>query len=133
MSAPLQIAAALAADSALAALVGTGVYPGELPPEAALPAVVYSAVGLGEGPVTHDSEGGWERPRFQFDCWCTTYAGAWSLAGALKTALRESDLGARIVGQLDLSEPATGSWRVVVDATVWTETEEYEDTLPAGS
>lgn len=119
MSTPALILAAVA-------VVDANVYALRLPqgdPDdvtAHLPAVVFAEVAYAEGPFSHDGLSGWDRPRWQFDCWAETYAGARELAADVQDALRTSDLGARIVGRLDLPEPDLGLFRVVVDATLWT-------------
>lgn len=106
------------------AAVEANVYALHMPPAADgptnLPAVVFSEVGYAEGPFSHDGLSGWDRPRWQFDCWATSYATARDLATEVQETLRGSDLGARIVGRRDLSEPELDLFRVVVDATLWT-------------
>lgn len=131
MTSPLQLRAALAADLSLAAMVSERIMPSPLEDGTELPAVSYSIVGQAPGPVSHDSDGGWERPRVRCDCWGAGYGQAWDLAGLVKAALRESDMCARIVMQLDMPEPeatvrlaegnAVRVHRVIVDASLWTE------------
>lgn len=115
---------------------GVGLYYGSLPaadPADAtgrLPAVVFTEVGYIEGPVSRDSYGGWDRPRWQLDCWAETYLSARELAAEVQDAMRASDLGARLVGRMDYPEPDTGLYRVVLDYAVWTPLETPE---PPGS
>lgn len=110
--------------------IAAGVYAQQMPPAASknvqLPAVVFHEVAYVEGPHSHDGLSGWDRPRWQFDCWAETYAAARMLAAEVQTALRASDLGARIVGRIDMPEPGLDLYRVVVDATLWTPAEETE-------
>lgn len=134
MSAPADIYTALAADPGLVALIGTRLYHGSLPESKAnevgarFPCVVFRAVSLAEAPESHDGLSGWERPRYQFDCWGqqddedSAAAVAWAVADALKAALRGSAaLLGRVANALDLPEPQTRLHRVVVDAILWTE------------
>lgn len=133
MTSPEQIRAALLADAELAVLVAARIHCGSLPAEATLPAIVVSAAGLGEGPVSRDSRGGWERPRISCHCWAaqsdgvSAYGRAWQLAEAVKAALCASSLGARIISHVDLPEPEADLHRVVVDAACWTLIETREE------
>jgi hypothetical protein len=102
------------------ATVEAAVYSQHLPPGATLPCLVISEVAYAEGPFSRDGLSGWDRPRWQFDCWAETYQAARTLATEVQAALRSSDLGARIVGRVDLPEPEMNLFRVVVDATLWT-------------
>lgn len=133
MTAPEQIRDALLADADLAVIVAGRIHCGSLPAEATLPAVVVSASGLGEGPVSRDSRGGWERPHISCHCWAaqsggvSAYGRAWQLAEAVKAALCASGLGARIISHVDLPESEAGLHRVVVDAACWTLIETSEE------
>ncbi len=133
MTAPEQIRAALLSDAELAALAAGRIHCGSLPAEATLPAVVVSASGLAEGPVSRDSRGGWERPTISLHCWAaqsdgvSAYGRAWRLAESVKAALCASGLGARIMSHADMPDPEAGLHRVIVDAMCWTSIESEEE------
>ena len=78
----------LSANAGVSALVSTRIYPNKLPQTVTLPALTYQRI---DSPRvhSHDSSGsvGTARPRFQFDCWATTYAAAKALSDALRGAL----------------------------------------------
>lgn len=80
------LVAHLKADAGVSALVSSRIYPLLLPEGAALPAISYQTV----GDVLHYSHSGnskLRRARVQITCHADTYAGAKSLAGAVKTSL----------------------------------------------
>jgi hypothetical protein len=120
----------------LVALVDATPFYGSLPSSdpvdvhARLPAVVFGEVAYREGPVSRDGYGGWDRPRWQFDCWAETYIGARDVAVQVQDALRASDMGMRLIGRRDLPEPDTGLHRVMLDVALWTP---IETTDPQGS
>lgn len=80
------ITAHLLADAGVAALVATRVYPVKMPQRPTYPAVTYFRV---SGPREHSQSGpsGLAHPRFQLDCMAATYAGAKTLAAAVRLAL----------------------------------------------
>jgi len=127
VTAPTQIYAALAANAALSAVTGARLYPDRLPPadpqnpDARFPCVVYSIVGAPEGPHSHDGISGWLTPRASFACWAKTYAAAWELAELVLATLDTCGLGATPAGLVDLPEADTNLYRVIVDATIWTQ------------
>ena len=86
----LAIEAALRAylleDVALAALIGTRIYPVVMPQKPDLPAVTYLRV-TGSRVHSNDGPSGLSSPRFQFDCWALTYLGARAVAEALRLRL----------------------------------------------
>ncbi|HEV2463549.1 MAG TPA: DUF3168 domain-containing protein [Acidobacteriaceae bacterium] len=85
------ITAFLQASSALAALVGTRIYPTQLPDSTVYPAITYQMVGGNSKPTLDTS--GVQKLRMQFDCWSAatpdggTYAQAASVREALIAAL----------------------------------------------
>lgn len=117
----------LTAHAGLSALISTRVHPLQLPQQPSLPALTYRMVSL--TPVaTRDNSGkaGLERPRFQFDCWASTYGGAQAVAQQLREALttfpQASDPRidvALVANALDDYEPDTDRWRVILDAFIW--------------
>jgi hypothetical protein len=91
-----------------------------------LPAIVLSEVGYSEGPVSRDGYGGWDRPRWQLDCWDEAYLGARELAEQVQAAMRASDLGARLSGRIDTTDADTKLYRVVLDYQLWAPLENPE-------
>lgn len=76
----------LLAASGIAALVSTRVFPHSLLQGSALPAVTVQRIS-GAPLYADDGEVGLDNPRMQVDCWATTYAGAKTLARAVKSRL----------------------------------------------
>lgn len=76
----------LTSDANVTALMSTRLYPGRLPQDPTYPAARYSRV---TGPRAHGHDGphslAW--PRFQFDCFGTTYAQAKALLNAIRVSL----------------------------------------------
>ena len=84
------IIARLLADSGVAAIVGTRVFPGSRPQNAALPSAVLNRIS--GGPLyADDGEVGLEQGRIQVDCWAETYTGAKLLARAVTACLSAFD------------------------------------------
>jgi hypothetical protein len=84
------IIARLLADSGVAAIASTRVFPGARPQASALPAIVLNRVS--GGPLyADDGEVGLEQGRIQIDCWADTYSGAKLLARAVTACLSAFD------------------------------------------
>ncbi len=79
------IVALLAADSGIAALVGTRIYPVLVPETTAYPCLSYQVVSSVQQYTVDRRELG--QKRIQFDCWANTYADAENLKQALRNAL----------------------------------------------
>lgn len=79
--------AALLADAAVAALVGTRVWPARLPQTATLPAVVFQRVATVPSSPALSNPVGPTRARVQMSCWATTFGGARELGDAVMHAL----------------------------------------------
>src|SRR5688500_1096601 len=78
--------ARLLADSGVAAIVTTRVFPGARPQGSPLPALVMNRIS--GGPLyADDGEVGLQQARIQVDCWAETYAGAKLLARAVTVSL----------------------------------------------
>jgi hypothetical protein len=116
---------------AVAALVGSRVYPVRLPQGAIFLAITYQRIAGGEL-ITHDGAAGLGRSRMQLDCWSDDgYAEAVSLAAVLRAALSGFHGawagvrvgGVQIVNELDLSEPEPELWRRTVEIAFWHATE----------
>jgi len=77
---------AIIADTAVAALVGTRVYPDVAPGAAAAPFIVWNVISSG-GTTAHDGTRDIIHPLLQFDCWHTSRIAAVNLAAKLRAAL----------------------------------------------
>jgi len=113
----------LTTDSDVSALVGTRVYPLKLPQGYTLPAISYQRVS-GDRLATLSGPTGRANPRFQIDCWASTYSGVRDLASKVRQALDghkgglggEDDVGGiSIEGDRDLFEENTEVFRVTMD------------------
>jgi hypothetical protein len=123
------IIARLLADSGLAAIVGTRVFPGSRPQGSALPAVVMNRIS--GGPLyADDGEVGLEQARIQIDCWAESYGEAKLLARAVTACLSAFDgtVGATTFEFIELenerdlreggSDAATYPFRTALDFVV---------------
>jgi len=116
----------LEAYESLSALVGTRIYPLILPQSPTLPAVTYQRT---DGPRDHcmDADSNVASPRFAFDSWASTYAGAKAVATQVREALQrwaDADTDPVVLDSLiesdeDLYEPDTGMYHVRSDWTIW--------------
>lgn len=110
------------AGSAVAALVGTRMYPRMLPQTPTLPALVYQRIDTRR---EHDHSGpdGLPRPRMQITCWGALPAAAAGLATTVRqrldggratmgTVVVESCL---LVGERDVTDPEPGRYGVALD------------------
>lgn len=79
------IASVLQAQSAIATLVGTRVYPIVLPEDPTLPAATYQIVGSSSNPTLTNA--GMQKIRLQIDCWGDVYGDAVTLRDAVATSL----------------------------------------------
>jgi hypothetical protein len=114
----------------VAAMVEERVFPGSRPQGSALPAVVFSLV---DGAPLYADEGevGIAQARIQIDCWADSYAGAKTLARAVKACLSDfvgeaggtQFLSIFIDAERDLREGGSGAadypFRTSIDFTVW--------------
>lgn len=114
----------LEAYGGLSALVGTRIYPRELPPNPTYPAITYARIS--NGPAGTD---GFRETRFQFNCWGTTEASVEAVATQVKAALEEYDAlegayhirSGRVDGQIDLpDDDVTKARGVAVDVLMFT-------------
>ena len=112
----------LNATAGVTTLIGQRVYPTQIPQEVTLPAVGFFRVDTPAEYVHSQALAVVERPRFQFDCWASTYLSAIGVAAALKTALlgwrAAGGKTVRIRNQYDLPEPETERWRRAVDVEI---------------
>jgi len=123
--------AELAAHVALAALVGTRIYPNDHPPRPTLPMVTYKQVAVQAVQVASEPTT-LQGPIYQLTSWGTTYTSARAVAaqvldcldgfaGKLGTGVLIEPEKAQIawVNQFDLPDPDTGWKRVVQDFQIW--------------
>jgi hypothetical protein len=104
--------------TAVAAVVGTRVYPLVLPQKAALPAVSYLRVdGVQDSNLSGNS--GLEVVRVQIDCWAETYAGAKALASAVSEAM-QFGFGNECVWSTDRDQYEDGAkvFRVILEFSI---------------
>jgi len=118
----------LAGHSGLNALIGSRVYPVQLPGTAVLPAITYQRIDT--MPVQHRSSqrANYGRPRFQIDGWATTYGGASVLRKQIREAMgdftREDEPRidvALLKDDRDIVESSPGRWRCSLDYHIWSE------------
>lgn len=109
----------------LVPLIGTRIYPLLLPQDPVLPAVTYQRIST---PRMHAFERSFlPHPRFQFDCWATTFPAARAVAEQVKLALDVymGAMGAETVqasildGDRDIYEAEAKIFHSIVDAIIW--------------
>ena len=76
----------LTGEAAVTNLVGTRVYPFQMPQNPIYPAVVYSRVSTRRD-MDHSGPGDMAWARFQFDCYGTSYASVKGLANVVRQVL----------------------------------------------
>jgi hypothetical protein len=116
----------LLAQSGIAALIGTRVYPMKLPQSPTLPAITYQRVS-GSRVQSLTGPSGMAHPRIQVDCWAASYDGAKALAAEVQDDLDgyrgtmgTTRVGGVIVyGDRDWYEPDVDIYRVTIDITIW--------------
>lgn len=112
----------LSTDAAIAALVGTRIYPIILPQTPTFPAITYTKVGAGRY-VQHGGSVGVIDTTIQIDCYDTTILGAKNLAAAVVarchalagTYSTTKIFLASVINELDLSEPDFAEFRVMLE------------------
>ena len=109
----------------LTALIGTRVHPLRLPETPTYGAVTYQRISAPRI-QSHTGSSALAFPRFQFDCYATTYLGAKRVAEQLRLALdgfkgtMGGATGVAVGSSLsqsdrDFYDPATRTWRVSID------------------
>ena len=73
-------------STAIAAVVGTRVYPVMAPQNATYPCLVYTRVSTPRF-HTHDGASGMAQPRFQINLWADSFSAARTLADTVRTAV----------------------------------------------
>lgn len=117
------------ADATVSALVGTRVYPNELPQNVDLPAAVISVVSdVPEHSFTNSMATTLRSVRVQIDCYARTSAsgGAYERAHALAEAminavgtLSSPDFSSNLETSRDIYDNVSQFHRVSIDLTVW--------------
>ena len=120
----------LSGNAGLSALVSNRIYPMIMPQDVALPAVTYQKIS-GERMHTLQTDPGVASPRFQFNCWGSSYSSAKAVAVKVKDALKDftGTLGGaggvtvlRVVGpedELDDYDAETETFRTILDFFIW--------------
>lgn len=118
MNVEQQIYTVLAADSPVAALVATRIYPMLMPPLVTMPAVSYQRVSTvpQNGLSGHHAI---DHVRVQIDCWADDYDGVKALAAAVRTAMYTTPLFALPVMELDDYDSEEKLFRVILDFNIW--------------
>lgn len=86
MSTAAALYAKLAADTAVAAIVGTDIFPLTVAQGTAAPYIIFQQIGS-DPAVTHGEAAGATHRAFQFACFAATYEGAIALRDAVIAAL----------------------------------------------
>lgn len=115
----------LAGHVGLSALIGTRVYPGQLPQKPTLPAVSYFTL-ANDRLYRHGGPSGDAEPVFQIDIWADTYALARSVAEQVRLAMNAFTgtvsgvwvHHAKCVGERDLYEDETRIQHIAIDFEV---------------
>lgn len=81
----------LAADAAVAAIIGTRIYPVRAPQGVSAPYVIFQQIGS-DPDATHNEPAGAIHRMFQFACFATTYEAAIALRDAVIAALDDAAL-----------------------------------------
>jgi len=113
-------------DAAIAALVGTRVYPLTAEQGASLPLLVYQRVSTPRE-VSQSGSSGLAHPRFQISCLAASYGDAVALANAVVAALNgyKGTFGAGSIQasfvdtELDVYDFDTNRYRRIVDVIIW--------------
>lgn len=111
--------------TAVHALIVARFYPLRLPENPTYPAVTYQRIST---PRIHAHTGPSHLayPRFQLDCYATTYLGAKAVATAIRVALDgyKGLMGAvdvqecTVIDERDFYDPATRIWRISLDSII---------------
>jgi hypothetical protein len=112
------VVAVLKADPAVAALIGTRVYPLNLPQSPTLPAITYQRISDDPGLVLSETSD-MQRVRIELDSFAATFSGARALDLAAMTTLHGYACGLiqliRALNGLDIYDEETKTYRVTRD------------------
>lgn len=114
----------LTGDSTISGLIGSRMYPSHLPATPTYPAIVYNRI---SGPRSYTTSG--QSPlfpaRFQIDAYAETYAGAKTLAEAIRDKLsgyKDASIRAAFLdNDMDDYESDADIYRVSSDYIIWSE------------
>lgn len=116
----------LSTEAGLAALVGTRVYPVQLPQGATLPAVTYQRISTQVVQHRGSVAPSFSRPRFQLNCWASSYDGTVALRAAVRAAMGTLAQAsspridvALLADDRDVVEATPGRWVASLDYFVW--------------
>lgn len=131
MSAGASIYSILHGSSAVAAIVGTRIYPGTIPQDAALPALVYNVI-TGSPENVMDGAPPADHELIQIDAWAVTTSSAngYDTASTLRDAARaafesmstliSAGIGAKVVAFYpDNFEPDTRRFSRSIGVSIW--------------
>ena len=115
----------LRVDSAVAAIIGSRIYPQIQPQPAVAPCVVYQVI-VDTPTNTLDGSNGGDlyQTRLQVDAYATDYATAQTLADAITAVLgsvTELHFSSVRLSRRDLYEPDTKLHRVSLDFSIWSD------------
>jgi len=109
----------LSGDAAIAALVGTRIFPGLMPAATTMPAIVWQRI-AGHDESALSGHSGLENARVQVSVWAKTRLAARTLAGLTKLALvNDATLRATVLMDMDDYDPDSKDYRVTVDFSIW--------------
>jgi hypothetical protein len=121
----------LSTYSGLTTLISTRVYPLKLPQTVTLPAITYQRISTPRE-LTHDQKaGGLALPRFQFNCWGTTFSSVKAVVKQLRECLNGFSgtfgSGANTVAvggvlsanEIDFNDPDSGLYWTAVDYFIY--------------
>ncbi len=96
------------------------IYPLELPPNAIVPAVVYTVNDI--APIKSlDGESGLDNGTIEIVCWAKIYKTAHLLAAAIRSAFSESGIGVMTGNMQDIRDEETRNYGVVMNMNGWSE------------
>lgn len=112
----------LLANAPLAALIGTRIYPLQLPQTPTLPAITQQVIS-DVYELAQYGTSGYPTARVQYDCWGATYLSARAVAAALRVAIDgyygamggTNVWAARVGNMIDLLDAETKRFRTMVD------------------
>jgi hypothetical protein len=110
----------LSGSSVVTDLVSTRIYPIELPPKTAVPAIVYTVSDI--TPVTSlDGESGLDNGIVEIVCYSKSYMTAHLIAAAIRLAFVESGVGYLTEEMQDIHNEETRNYGVVMRLSAWSE------------
>lgn len=108
------IRSVLTADSTVAGIVATRIYPVKLPQNVTFEAITYSRIG-GPRDVGLSGPSGSGRARLRFDCWATGYRESKVLLAAVRNALDGVSGAVAAMGEVDFYDDDAEVYRATID------------------